>query len=619
MRNLRSISISIALVLARSANAGSPEAAPIITPDAARLSLDDIGLYAAGYQYRGRQEERFPVGWSGSFEARTGVALQSAGEQNGREAFLLHPPWRGGTGVAFQEFRFNLPPAAEARRILLTGATAMRQDAMAAPGEKTKSDGATFRIFANGRRLLDEHRADAQWKPFSLDVSAYAGQILILRFETDPGPRDDASFDFALWGTREMQLQGFVPKAPAPFPLPPPLDLRRMQAVQNGEVAPPSGFAGKLSVETRTDTATLTYRGDDGILQYSWTRPISVSDPPLGRWQLRATPKDGKNSVVVPFAGDASLEWSEAATFTGSRLESATDGVACVSTYEVNGNTATLRASAKLSGKSLVMQLSCDRPEIAAIDAGRWGPVLHRRSIPVPYYSGRVFYLEQEDLFVNAFLDWTESAASDHENVRADYGARTDGTRNLLRESVVFTAAWHAAETLPNIPNPSSPFRDHLASKIVLDIWGGRFENIASNLTTLHDYGLDNCIAIIHDWQRSGYDNALPAHVPANANLGGESGMKNLVKVGRQLGYDIALHENYVDYYPNYEGFHESDVALDSKGNRVKAWFNPGTKIGSFAVQPHAILALARNQSGQIHDRYQPNADYLDVHSSVPP
>jgi hypothetical protein len=74
-----------------------------------------------------------------------------------------------------------------------------------------------------------------------------------------------------------------------------------------------------------------------------------------------------------------------------------------------------------------------------------------------------------------------------------------------------------------------------------------------------------------------------------------------------------------VDYYPNYEKFNPDDLSLDSHSNRVLAWYNPGTKIQSFAIQPHAILPLARGESFQIRERYAPNADYLDVHSAVPP
>ncbi len=619
MKQMRCLILLLVAAFVLSTKAGGRELAPLISPDGDSIRLDEIGLYTVGYQYRGQEEKFFPEGWSGGFEPLTGVALQPVGEQNGKAALLLHPPWRGGTGVAFQEFRFQLPPASAMRHIRLVGATAMRHDALAAPGEKPKSDGATFRIFANGQKLLDEHRDDSQWKEYSCDLSDLAGQVVTLRFETDPGPRNDSSFDFALWGDRELLLEGFTPKPARRVAAPPSLDLHRLYPVQNGEVAPPSGFAGKITTITGTNNATLTYRGPDGILQYQWTCPSAADDPPLGRWRLLATPSGTKTPDVVPLAGDARLEWTQAATFKSSRLEAEPNAAVCISTYDVNGQTATLRCEAKLIGKSLVLEVSCDAPEIAAFDAGRWGPVLHRRPVPVPYYSGQIFYLEKEHLFANAFLDWTKSSASYHENATAVYGARTDGTRVPLHERMVFCAAWHIAETLPNIPNPPSPFRDHLAGRIVLDIWGGRFDDIAHNLETLHDYGLNNCVAIIHDWQRSGYDNALPAHVPANAKLGGDAGMTNLVSTAKRLGYDIALHENYVDYYPNYEGFNSNDVALDSHGKPELAWYNPGTKIQSFAVQPHAILQLARWQSPQILARYAPNADYLDVHSAVPP
>jgi hypothetical protein len=54
-------------------------------------------------------------------------------------------------------------------------------------------------------------------------------------------------------------------------------------------------------------------------------------------------------------------------------------------------------------------------------------------------------------------------------------------------------------------------------------------------------------------------------------------------------------------------------------GGREKAWYNHGTKIQSFAVKPTAILRLASEQSPEIHRRYDTNANYLDVHSCVPP
>ncbi len=287
-------------------------------------------------------------------------------------------------------------------------------------------------------------------------------------------------------------------------------------------------------------------------------------------------------------------------------------------TFRVGRDIATLYVMGHLVGKSLVLDVKCDRPVLTMFDAGGWGPALRRQQGAVPYYSGQIFYLPAENLFVNAFLDWTASSASWHENTQAHYGALTDGRRLDLEERVVYTAAWHLAETLPNIPNPPSPYRKQIGDRIVLDIWGGRYTDIAKHLERLSDYGITHCIALIHDWQRSGYDNALPMHLPAAADKGGDEGMKTLVATGIRLGYLVALHENYVDYYPNYDFFDENDIALDSQGRKQLAWYNPGTKIQSFAEKPNAILRLATTQSPEIHRRYGTNADYLDVHSAVP-
>ena len=121
-------------------------AQPAITPDLPVMNLDELGVYAVGYAYRGQPEQQFPLGWSGFFEDRTGVACEPFGTQNGKAAFLLHCPWRNGTGISFQQFVFSLP--AQATRILLRGATAMRSENV------TNSDGVTFRLYANGAKLL---------------------------------------------------------------------------------------------------------------------------------------------------------------------------------------------------------------------------------------------------------------------------------------------------------------------------------------------------------------------------------------------------------------------------------------------------------------------------------
>ena len=109
--------------------------------------LDDVGLYSVTYRFDDGRTGAMPLGWTGPFTEATGIACLPVGTQNGRAAFLLHPPWRGGTGQTDQTFRLALPPAA---RITLSFAAAMQTGADA-PG---KSDGAVFRVFLNDKPLL---------------------------------------------------------------------------------------------------------------------------------------------------------------------------------------------------------------------------------------------------------------------------------------------------------------------------------------------------------------------------------------------------------------------------------------------------------------------------------
>lgn len=597
-----------ALLLAVWLGAFPAEDTTAIVPDASVLRLDEVGLYDLGFAYRDQSERLFPRGWAGDFDEATGVACKPSGEQGGRTAFLLHPPWRGGTGIAFQRFVFQLPAA---KRIVLRGATAMGTDA-AKPG---KSDGVTFRVRVGDRTLIDIHRADAAWQPFEFDLTPLAGQTVALRFETDPGPRSNSSFDFALWGDRELILEGYEPPARS-HPEPPPLILKALSAPVTG-VVPPVATPGLPVFRRDGETLELKVEGPNGTFAYRWERPRVAADPVLGRLSLQAELKGGP-AVNVPLASSAAIEWAGPAQPGEARWADGSE-TAFTRPYTVDGRTANLTVRARVQGQSLVFEVACDAPIVKAFDAGGWGPALRRREVPVPFYSGQVFYLPAEDLFVNALLDWTASNASQHLGTRAVYDSLTDGSRLPMAERAVFSAAWHLAEVLPGIPNPPSPFMKAVGGRLVLDIWGGPYDEITRGLERLADHGISGGLVIVHNWQRDGYDNGLPAHYPAASDKGGEEAMRRLIATGKRLGYGMALHENYVDYYPNYEHFNERDVALDAKGEKQKAWFNEGTKIQSFAVAPDAILRLARGQSSEIHRRYGTSACFVDVHSAVPP
>jgi hypothetical protein len=145
--------------------------------------------------------------------------------------------------------------------------------------------------------------------------------------------------------------------------------------------------------------------------------------------------------------------------------------------------------------------------------------------------------------------------------------------------------------------------------------WGNTFSDTTRYLETLKGYGVDELAIIYHVWQNHGYDNGLPEHLPANEARGGDLQMRMLGTTAKRLGYLFSLHENYIDYYPNFPEYTDEAVALDSRGGKIAAWYMPSTGIQSYRLKPSWIERYVADQSPQIHRRYRTTAAYLDVHS----
>ncbi len=274
----------------------------------------------------------------------------------------------------------------------------------------------------------------------------------------------------------------------------------------------------------------------------------------------------------------------------------------------------------RLKGKTLVI----DAESAAGAFSAFRGPLYGFDSDPlfVPYLSRRMSVYEKDDQFISTWCDWTVTNAGVCQPLGATlYRPKTDGTRNPLRERVYVTVSADLPETFPNFPNPKSPYHDVLSNKIVLDVWGfgANYADFADYLGVLKGYGVGDLAIIYHVWQRHGYDNGLPEHVPANEHRGGHEQMQTLGRTAAELGYLLSLHENYIDYYPNYPQYDEAAISLDSGGNRINAWYMPSTGIQSYRMKPSWIARYVKDQSPKVHDWYHTRAAYLDVHSVALP
>ncbi len=373
----------------------------------------------------------------------------------------------------------------------------------------------------------------------------------------------------------------------------------------------------------RTNAETVTYADSTESVSYTWTAPSLATTNSLGTLHVSARGQNHPDAEldlplsVQPTGGDLRLG---GITRTQSLLPS---GAVASTVFHLNfvadGSSVHVSINPRLFGRSLSLDIQADKGLIAAVNTATWPSSDNPQLVPVPYYSGSAYHLQLPDVFANLYFDWKNSSATQLNPTQAVYSPLTTGARNPIQESLIVSVSGSLVNVLPDPRNPASPYLSQLAGRTVLDIWGGSFASIAQTLNVLGNYGLHDCVAVIHIWQRSGYDNALPSQYPANAAQGGDAGLKQAVAAGQANGCYVAVHENYVDYYPNSDNFTANAVALDSQGNMQLSWLNPGTHIQSFGTRPTWYVTNAATQSPEIHSLYGTNADFLDVNSAVLP
>ncbi len=601
---------------------------------AGETRLADLGLYRVGWQSYGRPTAWMPLSWTGHFDPATGVSYAPWGRVQGRDAFLMHSPWRVPPGKTWAEYLLVLPRATPLR---LDFSIAMGSD-VASPD---KSDGVTFScsLAVDGREieLMRQHQDKAEWRDYSFNLAAHAGKTARLRLQVEPGPRNNASFDYSFFGdaritagapgrageTVDALVASRAIRATADA------DRRRLSNTSTNGVAPsnllpcvnaiePAGAAWRFSSEGADCRVVYAYTPATGTLD-DFT--VQVDD---GRPFLPAH-GGGLTALLAAGASGTGPEANPRETFlTGGRLvEARLEGGHLRVRWEYPAGERSLRVdwTFGVAGKALLVSARCDDLRITRFSLGEAVAPL-RRSLRVPYLAGNLHYLPAQRVYVCRYLDWTRSQSSQCPQGTAVYEPKTDGARNPLFETGYVSVSPEVGEVLPNIPHPPSPHLATLAPRIMLDVWGhhrGGFAGDAARLREIKDQGVDHLVIIQHDWQRYGYDVKLPDHLPANPAYGGDEGMIAYGRAANECGFLWSLHENYIDLYPDAPSYDPSARVLQADGTPSKAWYNPGTKVQSYGLKCNRALGYARQNSPLARQRYGATAAYLDVHTCVPP
>jgi hypothetical protein len=523
----------------------------------------------------------------------------------------IHPPWwQGNVGTHAVEYPITLP---EKGPLELQFA-----NAMSPPGQ---SDGVTFRVRALpldapdgelGEVLFERHTDTKMWRSAEVDLTRFAGQSIRLQLESHPGPRNNTGWDQSFWA--EPMLVAGNPQSAT-------------ESVVSHDLLSPLGeiTVGGCSYQVKYSM------GDRGLLDAT----VEISD---GTHSARF------HGFHIRVLGCRVDEQNSPLRLTRTIAEPADSGVQIRHQFESH-----------LGSFDLVIHLRIERHTLRASFS------LENEPEPQPW---QVVYLE--DIAVGPWNDEISHVYAGVGNVirkPGDFLLRFDGHRlatsmigldlsggiSLLQASdlppislSVRTSEKHASlhtehnATLTFVPSDNvfeaakhwrnvngltaSEGVPKVAGRFAFDLWSGRYGASAEALRRAFRYGLTDSLVVWHQWQRWGYDYRLPNIVPPNPQLGTIDEMRDLMAACREAGVLFALHDNYIDFYPDADGFsYEEVVAFHQDGRPVEAWFNKWRDARSYRYRSDQAERFLKPNIEWLCSEMPPSAYFIDVWSSVRP
>jgi hypothetical protein len=396
---------------------------------------------------------------------------------------------------------------------------------------------------------------------------------------------------------------------------------------------PPSvTFTNSVNFNFNQKQFNFNYQGTDGNISYKYS---PIADGSLSALQCIVnstytfTPSLGGMSLDA--GGNEVFSWTAGVTFTLLNTNSSADTLFASWKMQYGAYSLLYNYKIFISARTLVIGVTAQNPIAAELTLERCKNVLNPKTIPIPYLP---FFnvLYTNNVFVSMFFDWEKTGASEINSLDdifsstsvyysqyARYSKNTNGIRNLVNEKIYLTTSPSLTDVLPNIPNPVSTLKSVSSNHIVFDSWHYGFSTALNDVMLCHNAGINNLWVIIHNWQYGGYDNMYPDVMPANVAQGGNSALIALSDSCANYNYLFALHENYVDFYPNAPSYNQNDLSKNPDGSFKLSWYNPSTGIQAYQMKPSKSANYLNIFSPQIHQSFSTTASFLDVHSAANP
>ncbi|MDO4587221.1 MAG: hypothetical protein Q4C95_07980 [Planctomycetia bacterium] len=624
------------------------------------LKLSETSNYLPYWRYDNGTMNSLPVSWAGSEEQSKGSFNRCKFTRNGimRSAWSIHPPYAGGAGVNGIRIPVEIP---KEQTVVLRFYNAMRDVFDPEP----PTDGVTYRVFVqeidtknqdsfleilkqmpDAKNLISErHINNTNWEFTEVDLSSFKGKTILLTFENDPGPNRNTTCDGGFWGDvvlltnpqpsqiltlAEKKIQYSVnldlfsnqkPFAPDPAAVrrwsQNKKELERLfldsthcyQLANDQFVAITEGKNGFADCVITIGTKDQFLQIDGLLIRFNGTR--IGREPLLGSCKWSGLIAVDNKSAAEKLIADQRKEWQK------NPYRPATLSCVCYPEKE-----------------AIRFQFLSNRPEF--IERVEFGTMSEKAS---RIYYGHGYCLVNPKKFEepgDGFSCSTSHVGFDFENGLSILEASTLPIDSLKvdPELNIYSISSHPETCLTLLASPkgamecaklyrplfdkeAAPLVHKKAGRFVFDFWGGSYQGVLDRMKEFVRYGLTDSLLIQHVWQHFGYDIRLPDIWPPRSEQGTLAELQETQIFCDENNIPFGLHDNYIDFYPDADGFSYDHILFNPDGSPQKAWYNPGPDIQSYRWNSTHFKPWLERNLNLIKPNLMQTAYFVDVFSSI--
>jgi len=577
-----------------------------VVPENGVLALYPLRTYRVAWRFWDGPLNYTQAGFTGA-ESQSSTHFDKAAVTRGptRPAMQIHPPWRPQGGTAFVEYRVKLP---RSMPIELSFANAIRDHSATEPS----SDGVTFRVWAGDEQLFERHTDAKVWLDGQVDLGRFAGREILLRLESHPGPQRNTTCDSSFWADPVIRAGKQPPVMTESQKR--AIQQRARELAAGGEQAAEHEAVFELQGGMRAAVVGGASGLADGAIAFGRRDETVVFDgmrfDVLGRPVGRGASAIGVQNVTIRRQADSVAFLHQLTT----------------------DDKATLTARVFADGPGLRVQVSCNA-RLTDFAVGQ-----SDQQAPRVYY-GHGYCIKEPKAFRAGFGG--HNLSTSHVGFDFEKGLSllmaVDNPPDYLEvnpDQRVYALHTHMDATMTFVPGEkgafdcavryrplydkkAAPAFARKAGRFVFDIWGGRYAEIADTMSKMIGYGLTDSLLTVHVWQRWGYDYRLPDIWPPMPSLGTIEDMRRIGEVCDAQDIPWGLHDNYIDFYPDAEGYTYEHICFTEDGRPIKAWLNEGRDAQSYRWRPDRFLPFAKRNLELIRDGVRPTHYFIDVFTSI--